>query len=175
MVREWQDKDLEDLFEIYKDPEIFRFIPGGKASENLEQAKERLQRFKASKDSGFSGSGIFALVDKNLSRPIGTVLLKRLTLNGGKMAEETEVGWHLKKEYRGQGLATEAARLLLEYGFRDLKLQEILAVVGPENSSSRRVAERLGMLEEGLCHRYYDVPVILFRMSAGEYRNLRQQ
>lgn len=48
----------------------------------------------------------------------------------------------------GQGLATEAARSVLHWGFDTLKLKQIVAVTGSENVASRRVMQKLGMKYE---------------------------
>ncbi|MCB0111408.1 MAG: GNAT family N-acetyltransferase [Caldilineaceae bacterium] len=59
---------------------------------------------------------------------------------------EVEIGWALIMEARGQGFATEAAQALLDYGFRTLRVQRIVAFTERENSASIRVMERLGMV-----------------------------
>ena len=56
-----------------------------------------------------------------------------------------EVGWRLAAEYWGHGLATEGASAVLEYGFQQLGLGEIVAFTVPTNMKSRRVMEKLGM------------------------------
>jgi RimJ/RimL family protein N-acetyltransferase len=60
-------------------------------------------------------------------------------------AEWIEVGYHLLPDARGRGYATEAARALLGYGFRTLKLSEIHAVALPHNAPSQAVMQRLNM------------------------------
>jgi ribosomal-protein-alanine N-acetyltransferase len=59
--------------------------------------------------------------------------------------EEVEVGYLLDEAFWGKGLATEAARACLKYGFANLDLENIVAIVHPENTASQRVAEKLGM------------------------------
>jgi RimJ/RimL family protein N-acetyltransferase len=56
-----------------------------------------------------------------------------------------EVGWRLAADYWGQGLATEGARALVQYGFETLGLKEIISFTVPANTRSRRVMEKLGM------------------------------
>ena len=56
-----------------------------------------------------------------------------------------EIGWRLAAEFWGQGLATEGARAVLQFGFDELKLAEIVALTVPANRRSRRVMEKLGM------------------------------
>ena len=59
-----------------------------------------------------------------------------------------EIGWRLAADYWGQGLATEAARAALAFGFENLGLKEIVSFTVPQNLRSRRVMERLGMTHD---------------------------
>ena len=59
--------------------------------------------------------------------------------------DEIEVGWVLRPEARGRGVATEAARSCLDWGFRNLDVPYFTAMMGGDNPASIAVAERLGM------------------------------
>jgi RimJ/RimL family protein N-acetyltransferase len=56
-----------------------------------------------------------------------------------------EIGWRLAASFWGRGLASEAARAALAFGFEDLALAEIAAFTTPGNLRSRRVMERIGL------------------------------
>jgi ribosomal-protein-alanine N-acetyltransferase len=56
-----------------------------------------------------------------------------------------EVAWRLARAHWGRGYATEAAQASIDYGFGELRLEEIVALTVPANPPSRRVMERLGM------------------------------
>lgn len=56
-----------------------------------------------------------------------------------------EVGWRLAPAWWGRGLATEAARASVEFGFERLGLRSIVSIIDPGNAASLRVAEKLGM------------------------------
>ncbi len=60
-----------------------------------------------------------------------------------------ELGYWIGKPYWGQGYATEAAALLLDFGFRTLGLQRIMATHLTRNPASGRVMQKLGMTYEG--------------------------
>src|SRR5579859_905032 len=62
---------------------------------------------------------------------------------------EAEIGYCLRRCYRGQGLATEAVRAVLAYGFETAKLRRIWATCTAENVGSVRVMEKIGLLCEG--------------------------
>jgi RimJ/RimL family protein N-acetyltransferase len=59
-----------------------------------------------------------------------------------------EVGWRLAREHWGHGYASEAAREALRFGFGDLGLAEIVSFTVPENTRSRRVMERIGLIRD---------------------------
>ena len=62
---------------------------------------------------------------------------------------EAELGYELDPAYWGQGLATEAARALLSFGFEALRLHRVWASCLAENKASQGVLKKLGMLHEG--------------------------
>ena len=82
----------------------------------------------------------------------------RLEIDGTK---EIEVGYALARYAQGQGIATEAARVCMNYAFTTLREGRIISLIRPENLPSRRVAERNGMAVEketefvGLPHLVY--------------------
>lgn len=59
------------------------------------------------------------------------------------------IGWAIQSEFRGQGYATEAAKYLLEYAFKERKLHRVTSITSVQNGASVRVMERLGMRREG--------------------------
>jgi ribosomal-protein-alanine N-acetyltransferase len=75
----------------------------------------------------------------------------RLGMDGVKAAK---LGYAIRADQWGHGYATDAARTLTDFGFRELGLHRISAAVGPDNAASIAVAERLGMQYEG-CIRHH--------------------
>jgi ribosomal-protein-alanine N-acetyltransferase len=59
--------------------------------------------------------------------------------------DEIEIGYILAKPFWNQGLTTEAAFEGLRFVFEELGLDEIVAIIHPENLASQRVAEKLGL------------------------------
>lgn len=81
---------------------------------------------------------------------------------------EIELGYLLNPTYWSRGLATEAAKASLRYGFEELKFKEIVAVVQPENIASQRVMEKLGMKYEKDAN-YYQTNVVYYTIFRKEY------
>ena len=76
---------------------------------------------------------------------VGDCGLIRTTVEG---ASEVELGWIVRRTYRGQGFATEAAAAWRDFAFERLGLERIVSIVAADNLASRRVAEKLGMTME---------------------------
>lgn len=82
-----------------------------------------------------------AVIDKATGGLIGWVGLGPLEFDPARI----ELYYGLSEACWGRGLATEAGRAMLDFGFRTLALPEIVAVASPENKASVRVLEKLGM------------------------------
>ena len=82
---------------------------------------------------------------------IGWCGLKYLT-----ETNEVDLGYRFKKNFWGNGYATEAARVCIEYGFDTLKLHRIVGRALPANLASIKVLEKCGMeyLHEEMMHGY---------------------
>lgn len=60
-----------------------------------------------------------------------------------------KLGYVIHADHWGHGYATDAARTMITFGFRDLGLHRISAAIGPDNAASITVVERLGFQHEG--------------------------
>ena len=77
--------------------------------------------------------------------------------------DRAEIGYWVGVPFWGKGIASEAARELMRYGFEDLKLHRIHAVCYTGNGASIRILEKLGMKYEGRSHHHIK--------KWGEYRD----
>jgi ribosomal-protein-alanine N-acetyltransferase len=86
-------------------------------------------------------------------------------LNRDRVEEEpiVEVGWSITPRRQGEGLATEAGRAALDWGFERCGLERIVSFTRIDNERSRRVMEKLGMgyvrdfERAGLPHALYEL------------------
>ena len=69
-------------------------------------------------------------------------------INHGPEFPEKELGWLLYEGFEKEGYATEAARALREWAFKDLQLTTLVSYVDPGNLSSIAVAQRLGAVRD---------------------------
>jgi ribosomal-protein-alanine N-acetyltransferase len=68
------------------------------------------------------------------------------------------VGYMLFPKYNGRGIVSEALQKVVDYGFNDMKLHSIEAILDPENKGSERVLLKNGFVKEGhlLENEYYE-------------------
>ena len=64
-----------------------------------------------------------------------------------------EISYSVHPDYWGQGIASEIARLLCQFGFEELALERVEATCDPRNSASAAVLKRIGMTYEGVLRR----------------------
>ena len=156
-VRPWTTDpvDLARLGDLYDREELTRWL-GGALSMPPAQLVERWDTVHALDDR----YGAWA-IERPDGVAAGTVLFKPLPNGVG----EVEVGWHLHPDSWGRGYATEAARAVIDRGFR-AGVPEVYAVVRPGNAASVAVCRRLGMQPLGRLRRWYDVELDAFRLMA---------
>jgi RimJ/RimL family protein N-acetyltransferase len=136
-LREFVPGDADALARIISDPETMRYYPAPYDRRGVANWIERnLQRYA---NDGF---GLWAMVLEESGELIGDCGLTKQVVEG---IEEIEIGYHLRRDHWGKGLATEAARAVRDYGFANLKVDRLISLIRPENAPSRRVAERNGM------------------------------
>jgi ribosomal-protein-alanine N-acetyltransferase len=147
ILRALKPADLNDLFEYASDPKIDQYVPW-EHYKNIDEARENLNEFLADYErDGFGAWGIEHRADQRL---IGIINFNR----PHPINRRVEMGYTVSHAYWGQGLATEAAKALIEFGFEQMNLVRIEAVVLPEHQASARVLLKAGMQFEGVLHSY---------------------
>ena len=135
-------EDLGDLFALYSDPEIRRYFPEGTLT--YEETKEELEWF-LNGHPAHPELGLWATIHKETNQFIGRCGLLPWTI---EQRPEVEVAYLLAKEYWGQGLGTEAAQAIVQYGFEQLHLSRLICMIHPDNLASMQVARNIGMTLE---------------------------
>ena len=143
ILRHLKRNDLDDLYKLYRDPEIRRYFPEGVLT--LAETREHLEWYMDG-PRDHPELGLWATIHKETGRFIGRCGLLPWAIEG---KQEVEIAYLLDKLFWHQGLATEVAQGLLEYGFEKLNLSRLICLMAPENSASQRVAQRVGMRLEG--------------------------
>lgn len=92
-----------------------------------------------------------------------------LTLQEYKNEQVLEIGYLLRKEFWGNGYATEAAKACKEYAFQTLKVNEVFSIIRDTNIASQQVAIRNGMKVKDTFVKHYrgiDMPHVLFSVTS---------
>ena len=152
----WRSEDWKEFQKLATDPLVVRYLGTGEPWPD-----ERVKEFVNRQCENWEKFGIclWKLLPKESDALIGICGLQRLP--GGP---DVEIGWWLAPAYWGQGLATEAARHALAYGFEVGHLERIVAIAQAANRDSLRVMERIGMrFEREAMHK--GLRVVLYAIS----------
>jgi RimJ/RimL family protein N-acetyltransferase len=150
VVVPWRDDHAEAAYAAYSQPDFVRYL--GNPTPHPDLAHTRAWVARAAERDGF-----WAVESKTGNELVGAALLQPLPGGDG----EWEVGWHVFPAHQRQGYATEIGRGAIKRGFAN-GLNEIYAVVRPENAASLAVARAVGMQPLGRTDRYYDTTTELF-------------
>ncbi len=136
-LREIEKTDLDTFHTILSNPETMSFYPTPYSRSDTQHFIEKnIERYES------IGCGLWAIILKSGNRLIGDCGITIQNIDG---VDEYEIGYHLHKNYWGNGFATEAAKAVKRYGFNHLNLQKLCSYMAADHLSSRMVAERNGM------------------------------
>ena len=140
MLRPFEPNDLELFLEFFSNPGFIRFSTG-------DFTRERVADF-VNKCIGWDRDGLpsqFVVNVRATGAPIGYC---GFFLHEVDNQPEIEIGYRLHPDHWNKGYATEAARAVRDRGFAEWKLNRVISLIHPENTPSRRVAEKNGMTLE---------------------------
>lgn len=145
VLRRLVSADAELLFELDSDPEVRRYVHAG--SPDLSRIRDEvLPRMTAYYDH-HDDLGFWAAEEKSTEAFVGWFCLRPEagTAGGG----DPELGFRLRRQVWGRGLATEAARGLVEKAFAEPGASRVVAVTLVENRAAQRVLEKVGFDRTG--------------------------
>lgn len=140
ILREFHYSDIDDLFEYARNPNVGPNA-GWKPHESKRESLSVLKQF-------INSGEVWAIVYKDNNKVIGSIGLHKDAKRSNERARM--IGYALSEEYWGQGLATEAAKCVIKYGFEVMKLDIISVYHYPHNYRSKRVIEKCGFKYEGI-------------------------
>lgn len=140
ILRALTPDDAKAFYRLNSHPEVVRYT-GEPPIPNEQVAREAIANYPDWDDPGYGRWGCVLRSEGVSAAPIGFCGLKYLPETG-----EVDIGYRLLPEYWGRGLATEAAKATLQFGFTTLGLSQIVAMVLPGNAPSIRVLAKLGMV-----------------------------
>jgi len=134
--------DADALLDVFSDAKVLRYWSHGPLA-NLDAARTYLANMETGWREGRSFR--WAIANRETDRLIGTATL----LSWSQDNRRAEIGFVMHPDYHGRGLATEAVRTMLAFGFGPMNLHRVEADVDPENAGSLRLLERIGFQREG--------------------------
>lgn len=137
-LRALREDDAEALARIFAHPSVVRYSGG--RSPNLDEVRTGILKHISGYDG--RGYGLFAVERKDTGEVVGRVGF--LTPDVDPTAD-AELHYHMAPSSWGSGLATEATRAVLEWGFGKGHFGRVVAAIHPDNHASRRVAEKCGL------------------------------
>src|SRR5271157_4739446 len=152
LLREFIPEDADALALVLSDPETMRYYPApqGRAGYDRAGVEQWIERNRQRYQN--DGVGLWAMElmttqeseaqNSELQKMIGDCGIILQQVEGERLYE---IGYHLRRDFWGQGLATEAAIACRDWAFAQLKTDRLISLIRPENTPSRRVAERVGM------------------------------
>ncbi len=144
VLRQFTPDDADLLLELDSDPEVMRYINGGTPTPANEIRDVMIPRWLDwyAKPGGY---GYWAALELPAMTFVGWFHLRP---DEHDPEQCVDLGYRLRRDAWGRGLATEGSRALIDYGFSSLGLQRISAHAMIGNDASMRVMEKAGMRRE---------------------------
>ena len=149
--------DIEDLFAITNETDIFRYFPT-KTGWTIEKTERSI--FHQIQHWDKYGYGQMAVTLADSGQLMGWCGLEFLP-----ETNETEVGYLLSKAFWGKGYATEAAKESVKFGVENVGLKEIIGLTDPENIASQKVLQKCGMTFTR-CQVYFGMEMFRYAIQA---------
>ncbi len=148
---------------LFKDKEVVEYFPAFKGSDeerSTQWIKRQQSRYEENK------FGLQALIDKKTNQFIGQC---GLLMQEVDRETEIEVGYHIFKRFWGQGFAPEAAKLFIDYAFKNNLSNSIISIININNIRSQQVAEKNGLVREKQTN-WLDLNVYIYRIKKEDWR-----
>lgn len=147
LLRKFRREDSKDMLVYLSDPEVMKHY--GIAPFSSEQdAADEIKWYDSLIEQGLGIRWAITLGED------GPVIGSCGFHNLARRHNRADLGYELSRDYWGRGLMTEAIRAILAYGFTELELNRIQALVEPGNEASIAMLRKLGFTQEGLLAEY---------------------
>ncbi len=151
LLRRLNIDDINEVLLLRGNPEVMKYVPRPLIKTN----EEALAHIALIEDKIENNIGInWAITLKGNPKMIGIMGHYKIQPENYR----SEIGYMILPEYNGKGIVTEAVKIVVQYGFEQLQLHSIEAVIDPENIASEKVLQKNGFVKEAhiLENDFYD-------------------
>lgn len=141
ILRKMEEKDFEDVACMLQNPNVMYAWEYEFSIEDVYDWIKKNQNLYEKYSLGY-----FLAVEKSTNKIVGQIALMPDFIEGKAFME---VGYILKQEFWNQGYAKEGAEAMINFAFKTLGCESVIAEIRPNNLRSRKVAENLGMVVTG--------------------------
>jgi RimJ/RimL family protein N-acetyltransferase len=141
-LRQFTEGDVDNLFSLNSDPEVMRYLTGGKPTPR-EEIRDQVIPFHLAVYGRLDRLGTWAAESTASGEFLGWFHFR--PGHGSDDITNIELGYRLRRSAWNQGYATEGSRALISMGFTDLGVQRVFALTMTVNTASRRVMEKCGL------------------------------
>lgn len=165
-LRKLTNEDYENILLNLSDDEIIKYL--NVKPENIEKEK---QKAKAGFATYNKKKCVFQLIEKKTEQILGFCGYHIWFIDH----DHAEIGYSLdKNEHKNKGFMTEALEAIIEYGFREMKLNRIEALLAEYNVPSLKLVNKFGFKQEGVLRKHYLVngkyeDSLIFSLLQDEY------
>ncbi|MEH0826044.1 MULTISPECIES: GNAT family N-acetyltransferase [unclassified Micromonospora] len=168
-LRRFTPDDVDNLVELDSDPEVMRFLTGGRPTPRATVRDEQLPRLLRQYDA-HPGLGRWAAEDRGSGGFLGW-----FALDPSDDGTQAELGYRLRRSAWGRGLATEGSLALVRHAFDAVGVRRVWAQTMTVNSRSRAVMEKVGLRFVRTFHLHFDDPAPGTEHGEVEYELLRSE
>ena len=140
-IRQFTEDDVDNLFCLNSDPEVMRYLTGGRPTPR-EEIRNQIIPFHLAVYERLDRLGTWAAESAATGDFLGWFHFRP---GAGKDETNIDLGYRLRRCAWNKGYATEGSRALIGMGFTDLGVERVFAHTMTVNSASRRVMEKCGL------------------------------
>jgi RimJ/RimL family protein N-acetyltransferase len=142
VIRQFTEDDVDNLFNLNSDPEVMRYLTGGRPTPR-EEIRDQIIPFHLGVYDRLDRLGTWAAESTATGEFLGWFHFR--PGHGSDDITNIELGYRLRRSSWNQGYATEGSRALVSAGFTDLGVERVFALTMAVNSRSRHVMEKCGL------------------------------
>jgi RimJ/RimL family protein N-acetyltransferase len=140
-IREFTENDTDDLFNLNSDPEVMRYLTGGRSTPR-EQIRDEIIPFHLAVYQRLDRLGTWAAESTSTGEFLGWFHLRP---GPGDDITNVDLGYRLRRSAWHYGYATEGSRALIRMGFTDLNVVRVFAHTMTVHTASRHIMEKCGL------------------------------